>query len=66
MSDQRHDQLHGQQQQDHTHEAPGAGQTDRRQGMDNSERQPGEKPKTERASHQGGGHIRTDHQPQGK
>jgi hypothetical protein len=26
----------------------------------------GEKPKTERASHQGGGHIRTDRQPQGR
>lgn len=64
MSDQRHDQQHGQQQPDHKREAPGAGQNERPQG--GSERMPGEKPKTERASHQGGGHIRTDHQPQGK
>lgn len=63
MNEQHRDQQHGQHQQDHKREAPAAGQP-----HDNaSERaMQGEKPKTEQASHQGGGGVRKDHLPQGK
>lgn len=65
MNEQRRDQMHGQQHDDHKREAPGAGRQDQ-QSAGSHDRKPGEKPKTEQASHQGGGHVRTDHQPQGK
>jgi hypothetical protein len=65
MNEQRRDQQHGQHQQDHKREAPGAGQ---QQQHDNASERAieGEKPKTEQASHQGGGGVRKDHLPQGK
>ena len=67
MNEQRRDQSqHGQsQQQDHKREAPGAGRQDEH-SAGGHERRPGEKPKTEQASHQGGGSVRSDHRPQGK
>jgi hypothetical protein len=63
MNEQRRDQS----QQDPKREAPGSGQHDQQQGESAADRaRRGEKPMTEKASHQGGGHIRTDHLPQGK
>ena len=35
------------------------------QGQPNQQRDPNQKPKTEQASHQGGGGVRSDHKPQG-
>jgi len=68
MNEQRRDQFQSGQQPEHKREAPGTGQHDKQQGSDNASDRAkhGEKPKTEQASHQGGGHIRTDHLPQGK
>ncbi len=68
MNEQRRDQSQSGQQPDHKREAPGADQHEKQHGGDNAadRAKHGEKPRTEQASHQGGGHIRTDHLPQGK
>jgi len=68
MSEQRRDQSPSGQQPEPKREAPGAGRQDKPHGGDNAadRAKHGEKPRTEQASHQGGGHIRTDHLPQGK
>lgn len=67
MNEQRRDQpQHGQpQQQEHKRDAPGTGRSDQ-QSAGGHDRMRDEKPKTEQASHQGGGGIRSDHRPQGK
>lgn len=66
MNEQRRDQQHGQHAQDHKHEAPGAGHQHQQHEKANERAMQGEKPKTEKASHQGGGGVRDDHLPQGK
>jgi len=68
MNEQRRDQSQHGHQQDQTRDAPGAGQHDKQQGSESAadRARQGEKPKTEQASHQGGGGVRSDHLPQGK
>lgn len=68
MNEQRRDQSRHGQQADHKRDAPGSGQHDKQHGSESAadRARHGEKPMTERASHQGGGHVRTDHLPQGK
>lgn len=67
MNEQRRDQFQQAQQGDHKREAPGGGQHDHQHGESAADRaKRGEKPRTEQASHQGGGHVRSDHLPQGK
>jgi len=67
MNEKNRDQSpHGQpQQQDHKRDAPGAGGHDQ-QSAGGHDRMPNQKPKTEQASHQGGGGVRSDHRPQSK
>ena len=66
MEEQQRDQSQHGQQQDNKRDAPGPGQH-AGQGNDASDHaKHGEKPKTEQASHQGGGGVRGDHRPQGK
>ncbi|HEX4192739.1 MAG TPA: hypothetical protein VHY80_06560 [Stellaceae bacterium] len=67
MTEQRRDQSQHGQQAGQKREAPGSGQRDQQHGESAADRaQRGEKPMTEKASHQGGGHVRSDHLPQGK
>jgi hypothetical protein len=67
MNEQRRDQSQQAQQADHKRAAPGSGQHDMQQGESAADRaRRGEKPRTEQASHQGGGSVRTDHLPQDK
>lgn len=64
MNERDRDQQHGHQSHDHKREAPGAGQQQHEKASERAMQ--GEKPKTEQASHQGGGGVRKDHLPQGK
>ena len=67
MNDQRRDEQNGQSDQhdQQRRDAPGAGKQDQH-SAGGHDRMPSEKPKTEQASHQGGGGVRSDHRPQSK